>query len=220
MLLYQGVVKSLKIYCADIGSIKAGKFAWVRGIADFEGLREIYGSKDIEELAISVGDDLNSGLLVALGFECPLFVPLAENPSELSSARNGEVFKGISRPWSAGAGAQVLVIGLTQVVWILEKINQIVKGKSLVFLNWLEFNKVGNGLFIWEAFVTYTSKGVSDIADAENGVKCFANALKNISSFNAIKEKKVYSLVGAALLRTGWTKDISILETPCIVIRV
>ncbi len=113
-----------------------------------------------------------------------------------------------------------MVIGLTQVAWILEKIKQIVKGKSLVFLNWLEFNKSEKGLFIWEAFVTHASKGDNDLADAENAVKCFANALKNISSFNAIKEKKVYSLIGAALLRTGWTKDISILETACIVIRV
>ena len=34
-----------------------------------------------------------------------------------------------------------------------------------------------------------------------------------------IKEEVVYSLIGAALLRTGWSKDLRLLETPCVVIK-
>jgi hypothetical protein len=38
----------------------------------------------------AIAADLNAGHHVALGFECPLFVPVSEDPNGLTSARPGE----------------------------------------------------------------------------------------------------------------------------------
>jgi len=46
-------------------------------------------------LADAVTDDLDAGLPVALGFECPLFVPVPDEAELLGSAREGDG----NRPW-------------------------------------------------------------------------------------------------------------------------
>ena len=68
----------LRVFCADIGSVSAGKFGWA--VADTEGHARESGS-DIRELARSVASHLNSGAPASLGFECPLFVPLRDELS-------------------------------------------------------------------------------------------------------------------------------------------
>jgi len=75
------------------------------------------------------------------------------------------------------------------------------------------------GLFLWEAFVTADAKGRTHAADAEIAVDCFAGRLPDIPAANAVQETSVHSLIGAALLRTGWSTDLGLLETPCVVIR-
>ena len=62
-------------------------------------------------------------------------------------------------------------------------------------------------------------KGESNVADAEIAVRCFAGHLPNIPAANAVWEDSVHSLVGAALLRTGWSTDLGLLEAPCVVIK-
>jgi hypothetical protein len=57
------------------------------------------------------------------------------------------------------------------------------------------------------------------VADAEIAVRRFAAHLPDIAEANAIHEATVYSLIGAALLRTGWSPDLSLLETSCVVIK-
>lgn len=72
------------------------------------------------ELVDAVAGDLIAGEAVALGFECPLFVPVPATPLQLGAARLGEG----NRPWSAGAGASSLATGLAQVSWILAELRQ------------------------------------------------------------------------------------------------
>lgn len=36
---------------------------------------------------------------------------------------------------------------------------------------------------------------------------------------SAIDEPEVFNLLGAALLRTGWTRDLSALSAPCLVVK-
>jgi hypothetical protein len=67
------------VFCADIGSIKKGNFAWARGVPSDNGLTKIYSKKDIHDLVSAVAEDLNSGCSVAMGFECSLFVPIADD---------------------------------------------------------------------------------------------------------------------------------------------
>ena len=104
-------LSELSIYCADIGSVAKGNFDWA------SSPKQITGT-DIAEFAARISDDLNAGHCVAVGFECPLFVPLPEDPVLLTAGRKGEG----SRPWSAGAGSGALATGLTEVLWVLREV--------------------------------------------------------------------------------------------------
>ncbi len=78
------------------------------------------------------------------------------------------------------------------------------------FLDWEAFTQAPLGLFLWEAFVTGHAKGETHTADAEIAVRCFTRHLPDITAANAIEETSVYSLIGAALLRTGWSTDLAL----------
>ncbi len=206
-------MQNLVIYCADIGSVAAGKFGWARrstsSPADFDT------STSIKELAQGVATDLNANLPVTLGLECPLFIPLPQNPVELTRARAGEG----KRPWSAGAGTAALAIGITESTWLLAEIRTQLQADAEVYLDWDEFCSTDGGLFLWEAFVSSTAKGVSHTDDAVIGIDAFISSLPDITAANAIQEDSVISLIGAALVRTGWTTDPQILSRECVVIR-
>ena len=66
----------LVLHCADIGSVKKGNFGWAR-LSEDAGATCSTG-RDIGQFVERVADDLNAGAHVALGFECPLFVPLSK----------------------------------------------------------------------------------------------------------------------------------------------
>jgi hypothetical protein len=72
---------------------------------------------------------------------------------------------------------------------------------------------------VWEAFVTGEAKAASHCNDAAAAVREFLRVSPDLEGSNAIKPRRVFSLVGAALLRSGWTQDISVLSEPCIVIK-
>lgn len=105
-------MEQLVVACADIGSMKNTKsnFGW-QSSAGAEGC---YGS----ELVAHLSGLLAVGVPVALGFECPLFVPLRADERALTNQRAGEAGK----PWSAGAGCGAMATGLVQVTWILQQL--------------------------------------------------------------------------------------------------
>jgi len=208
-------MERLRVFCADIGSVSTGRFGWAAANADGE-MRE--SGSDICELARRVASHLNSGAPTAVGFECPLFVPLREEPSRLTKARKGDG----SRAWSAGAGTGALATGLVEVSWILREVRRELSREVACHLDWRAFNASG-GLFLWEAFVSGEAKPQVEsnphAADAMAAVEAFVDALPDPTSMNAIEESDVISLVGMALLRTGWTRDVESLGTPCLVIK-
>ena len=196
------------VICADIGSVAKGNFGW------WSSLGETGNAPST--LAKHVAFALNSGEPVALGFECPLFVPLAEDERALTSARVGEG----SRAWSAGAGCGALATGIVQVAWVLQAVRVQLMQPARSFVNWASFASAGSGLLLWEAFVSGSAKRGSHTSDAQAGAEAFLQALPNPESATAIVcESAVYSLVGAALLRTGWSADVSILQDSCLVMR-
>jgi hypothetical protein len=89
---------NLAIYCADIGSVPRGRFGWSRNEPSETTLETHRGGTEILDLVNAVGDDLAAGRPVALGFECPLFVPVPVEPLRLGKARPGDG----NRSWSAG----------------------------------------------------------------------------------------------------------------------
>ena len=201
---------NLSIFCADVGSIKNNKFGWAASIsmgADIMG-------NSIEDFAENISDQIRIGKKVALGFECPLFVPMREKAEDVNAARKGEG----NRSWSAGAGTGALATGLVEVLWVMNKINKILGFCPTAEFEWAKFLST-NSVFLWEAFVTSAAKGSGHSEDAQVAVSLFKKALPNPWAVNAIETEEVFSLVGAAALRSGWAEDIRVLSQQCLVIK-
>ena len=210
------------VYCADIGSMQTGKkqqenhFGWAGVSICPNGQQSSWREgNDMQKLADVVADGLNQGAKVAVGFECPLWVPVTDDRKKLTSGRSGEG----NRAWSARTGSGSLATGLTQVSWILREIR-----KNLVdaraFLDWNSYRTSKDGLFIWEAFVSGKAKTDSHIGDAKAAVSAFVKALPSLET--SIPEplgSQTRSLIGAALLWASWSEDLSLLHQPCTVIK-
>ena len=178
MLLYA----NHHIYCVDIGSIKRRKFGWAGVSVDSSATKFSCGkSEDIWKLVDETADLLNNGGKVSLGFECPLWVPVQNDPKELTSARTGEG----NRAWAAQAGATSLATGLPECAWILQKIRDRAPD-AMAFLDWQSYQSSGSGLFVWEAFVSGKSKTGSHTEDALKAVGAFVNALPSPEQANAV----------------------------------
>jgi len=202
------------IYCADIGSIPNRRFGWARSAADEKAIERHRGGTEIVELLDGLADDIAAGHGVALGFECPLFVPVPNQPLRLGMARPGES----NRSWSAGAGAGAMATGIVQVAWILSGL-RVRRPNAKAYLDWAEFAAVGCGLFLWEAFVTGPAKAATHVDDATVAVAAFRGCLPDPRARNAVSAERPLSLLGAALLWSGWSSDADLLHTPCLVIR-
>jgi hypothetical protein len=199
------------VLCADIGSVAKGRFGWASRRPDGSE----HTGREIEGLVREAAEGLFQNSGVTLGFECPLFVPMVEDPMRLTSARQGEG----SRPWSAGAGAGVLAIGLTEVVWILRAIRKLAPDGTEALLEWPAGGLRAKHLFLWEAFVSGSNKGKEHTDDAAAAVRAFCHALSRRELASCVTVVEAYSLVGAALLRTGWSNDVGLLSRPCVVIK-
>lgn len=203
----------ISIFCADIGSIKNKKFGWFcRSGASKEPDQS---GTDIVALVEHVARHLAQGRKVALGFECPLWIPVTDEPEHLTSARHGEG----NRPWSAGAGSGALSTGLSEVAWILSRIRRI-SPYTEAFLDWNRFQHAQKGLFLWEAFVTAGAKADSHTGDAKIAAQEFESALPDPQQRNAVEPHGgTRSLIGGALLWSGWSTNLRLLHAPCLVIR-
>ena len=155
-------------------------------------------ARDISILVSSVAADLDEDRPAAFGFECPLYVPFSRNPGELTAQRPGER----GRPWSAAGGAASLATGLAETVWILQRLIDRLQGPAQAFLAWQ--TEIGRGLFLWEAMVTGKAKGASHEEDSEIAVRAFRSWASGAAAPDAAVASEVHSLIGAALLRTGW----------------
>jgi hypothetical protein len=201
---------TLVVWAVDVGSVRKKRLGWC---AVSQEKHQV--GKEIEELVEGIVEDLSSSRKVVLGFECPLFVPVSDDPQKLTSARKGEG----RYPWSAGAGSSVLTTGLTMCVWIFKEIRRRTRVSIRPTVDWTEFTSCQANLFIWEAFVSKSSKTGSHRGDAQVAARTFWSRYPDIIEANAITAEKPYSLVGAALLRAGLTDDLSVLSKPCVVIR-
>ena len=198
----------MQIACADIGSVPQGNFGWASSTGE--------GGRFPSELVAHVASVLNAGESIALGFECPLFVPVPASEGELGKGRPGEG----SRPWSAGAGSGALATGLAQVAWVLARTRSLLRVTATGHLDWSEFNAASPALLVWEAFVTGAAKGVSHAEDARIAIRAFQASLPNPAAAASVRANcPVQSLAGAALLRAGWSADLGLLAQECIVIR-
>jgi hypothetical protein len=200
------------VWVADVGSIKKKKFGWCKSTSPKGPTMK---GTDIVQFVNGIANDISEGKRIALGFECPLFVPITDNPIELSSSRMGEG----DRAWSATAGSGALAVGLTETVWVFEQLKKFSRRQIVPSFNWDSFMTGQGNLYIWEAFVTKEAKGLSHCGDAEVAASTFWDKFPDITGANSVKAENPFSLAGAALLRAGITTDLNFLLTPLVVIR-
>ena len=215
----------LFIYCVDVGK-NPEHFGWARAVASWRGGRPTFDRSIAKRQAISdlvsyLRNDLRAGRPVAIGFECPLFIPvLRQDLGAFTKARPRE-----PKAWSAGPGAAALATGLAELIHVLDAIRQ---DNIPAFLEWNQFSVTKRGLFIWEAYVTgaahsekHDPRGHHE--DAKAGIRGFAKQLPDVRSCIPMEEDEhkgeTHSLVGSALLRTRWVESLEVLEQPCVVVR-
>jgi hypothetical protein len=196
-------------FCADIGSIPKNNFGWALSM-DGEWMT----GTDIGAFAAHIAVAIQKEAKVSIGFECPLFVPVRDNPQEVASARKGEG----QRSWSAGAGTGALTSGLVQSLWVMRRVKDILRHAPRPTFDWDEFQET-NSVFLWEAFVTSRAERTTHIHDAEAALKCFMTSTGNTANISAIDEPNVLSLIGACAIRAGWSNDIELLWKPCLVVQ-
>ena len=201
---------NLSIFCADIGSVKNNNFGWAHRAPN----GELITGKDIDGFASRIVRAVLDGAKVTVGFEAPMFVPVREQMLTIANARSGEG----NRPWSAAAGTGALATGLVETLWILSKVREGLGFVPKAHFCWESFLR-DSGIHFWEAFVTAGAKDDSHHGDAVIAIKCFAKSLPNPESANAVKEGSVLSLLGASILRAGWSEDVQWLYKSCLVIK-
>lgn len=201
----------LKEKCV-IGAVDVGSPRNI-GWAVLDGVRSEHGT-NLDDF-VECFSNRSKGRPSALGFEAPLFVPHNRPLSKLTGQRNGEN----GRPWSAGAGATVTTIGLVVVNHVLREMLALDPERQFI-LDWERWPESDKTL-VFEAFVSgdnHAGPG-EHWKDAFNAANGFAKAIGNLNEQNAVVEGDVFSLVGACLLRTCWSNDLSLLQQSCLVIR-
>lgn len=175
---------------------------------------EVTTGTEMHDLARRVGEDLERER-VALGFECPMFVPLRTESLDLLRGRPGEG----NRPWSAGAGIAAAGIGIVQAAWLLREVRTLCKEDTPVFLRPSLFRSASQGLLLWEAFVS-GKRTTTHEEDASAAAVEFKRNWPEIDTADALpcSGMEVISLAGLALLRTGWSNDLRLLcEKPAVI---
>jgi hypothetical protein len=206
-------MRDLVVFCADVGSVKSGNFGRARTEPDPPSVIE-YDSSSPADLASAVAHELLSDRPVALGFECPLFVPVPDLDSALGAAREGEG----NRAWSAGAGTGALATGLVQAAWVLRAVRVRCPNSDL-HLTWSDLCASEQGLLIWEAFISAGAKGSTHVDDATIAVEAFSAALPDPSTASAIKADRPLSLAGTVGLWSGWLDEPMAVHQAPLVIR-
>jgi len=198
--------ESLHIAVVDIGNLT--NLGWV-----VEGPCVNESGTDIDLCVEYLATAMRDGPL-ALGFEAPMFVPYGRKRRELDKARKGDG----DRAFSASAGASVLTKGLVIVPYILEGLRCRAKAARPTF-KW-HSRLSGSDLLLFEAFVTHLGESVSHEECARLALNRFPKGWEIRSSFeSAVEEPCVLNLLGAILLRMGWTEDLTMLSEPCLVVR-
>ena len=150
-----------------------------------------------------------------------MFDPIRDDPLVLTKARHGEALHGVSRPFSASAGATVLVVALVVVPYVLSKLRALAPGAPAT-VNWRSPPPGRADLLLFEAFVTNQRKTADTrhVEDAYLAIEAFRQGMRTPEAFaSAVVEARCLSLLGAAMLRTGWTNDPAVVAERCLVVR-
>jgi hypothetical protein len=211
------------VYAVDVGA-PGGGLAWAR-VVPHAG-QVLCGSTDYDLFLEQLVRDLRADLPVALGFEAPLFLPVASAIADLTRARRNE-----PGPWSFGPGAYVTTVAIPLIALTLRHVRAEIDPPPRAGLDaerWLDPNGRGSSLLLWEAFVWGASHARlpnaaglrADVQDAATAVRAFLQwegaKTRQASSVTA---QDPISTVGAALLWSGLDSDVRLLHQQALVLR-
>lgn len=200
----------LTIGVIDVGSPKGGKLGWAILAPDADPVL----GKDLDAF-IDAMKALGAHWPLAIGFEAPLFIPTPAEALKILNARKGEE----SRPWSAGAGAAVTTAALAVVTYTLGGLRRGL-GEATASTDLAALPVRPGDTFFFETFVTAAAKGDDHADDAFIAAREIQTLLAGDRPYrSAIDEPDVFSLLGASLLRTGWSTDLAVLSAPCLVVK-
>lgn len=202
----------MHVAAIDIGSPEKGRLGWA-----VRGPKVERCGMDIDDCIATLATILKEGPL-ALGFEAPMFVPARSVAKELTRARAGEG----NRAFSAGAGAGSLVTGLVIVPYVMAGLKaRLPAGFGAATMDWRTPPSKPGDLLLFEAFVTKQNKTADTrhVEDALAAIDAFERGARGATPVvSAICESTCMSLLGAALLHSGWTTDLGVLAQPCLVV--
>lgn len=205
-------------YACDVGSTRKGNFGWARAICEEGGIRIEKGSS-VDECVAKLRADLSASQSIAIGMECPLFIPVPEDSAALSSGRDGDG----NRSCFAPAGGYVATLGLHQLAFILRKIW---RRKLTPVLDVAQWNPGPDKVLFWEAFVSGKAKAhggkKSHVRDAVTAAVAFVERFRrgNLNSAVTVQPPShILSLTGCALLWSGWSDDVTLLRQPVLVVK-
>jgi hypothetical protein len=200
------------IFGVDVGSIRTEHFAWA--FIDPGDSSAFGDGRDPATLADAVREQLDAGTLVALGFECPLVLPVPELWDSLGAARVGEG----NRPWSAGAGAGSMATGLVQLCWTLARL-----APAKVTTQPARWD-AETPLLLWEAFVSGAATqdrdlGTDHVSDARSAAAAFAQRLDKLSHQSEINvgDHRPLNLAAVAAIHAGLEIDPAEVALPLMV---
>jgi hypothetical protein len=211
------------VYAVDVGSPGAG-LAWAR-LAPHTG-ESVRGSMNFSHFLDRIVQDLRAGVPVALGFEAPMFLPVAADIGNLTRARTAE-----PAAWSFGAGAYVTTVAIPLMAYTLRHIRSNLETAPNVTLDsneWLKPGSAGSHLFLWEAFVTGAAHaretneaGIQvHLIDAATAVLSFIQWESTIPRENShVTAENAISTVGAAVLWSGLARGEELLHRQTMVLR-
>lgn len=209
-------------YACDVGSTRNGGFGWARSSGAAESL-QVRGGSDIDTFTQRVQADLASGTAsLTIGMECPLFLPVPDGSSGLSTGRIGEK----DRSCFAPAGGYVAALGVHQLAFILRSIKRPAVSPSVDWKNWEPNPSV---VLVWEAFVSKAAHSVRDddenghVRDAATAATAFdASLVAARAAGNAVRVPagtSPLSLAGLALLWAGWSDNVQLLSCDVLVVK-
>lgn len=220
------------VVCADVGSVQKGRFGWWDSRFD-DPSRE--GVRDITKFADAATNAVKTYGGVAIGFECPLFIPAPDqlDPGAVTSRRKVDG----NHPWSAGAGVAALATGLAESRWVFARMGATLGAtRPQVFFDWSAFQSANcKGIFVWEAFVAgggkaRTGDGMPRPTADEDGHWCDARlAVHAFRSkvqmaltpmFEPLEPEPVTSLAALALMSAGWAEAARLVNFQCRVLKV
>lgn len=189
------------ICVVDIGSPRLGNLGWYL----YDAFRDVSHSGDDLDAMIAPLQQVLENSSVLLGLEAPLFVPVRTDLMLATKARAGES----PRPWSAGAGAQVLAMNLPIMTYLFQRLRH---DQCSFTMDADAFSGLSGEILVFEALVSGSDKGQSHIEDAQIMVRyCHTYAKEHQLPPSILQSEKgvaYMNLVACALLFTGHLQSL------------